>query len=38
MDVDVGGGTTIGRRFQLALAWLAIGAPLGLLMPFLACP
>lgn len=27
--------TAIGRRFQLALAWLTAGALLGLLMPFL---
>jgi len=29
------GATAIGRRFQLALAWLTIGALLGLLIPFL---
>jgi uncharacterized membrane protein len=28
-------GTAIGRRFQLALAWLITGAVLGLLIPFL---
>ena len=29
------GATAIGRRFQLALAWLAIGALLGVLLPVL---
>jgi len=33
--LDPAGATAIGRRFQLALAWLAIGALLGLLIPFL---
>jgi TMEM175 potassium channel family protein len=30
-----GGATAIGRRFQLALAWLATGALLGALLPVL---
>ena len=34
--LDPAGATAaIGRRFQLALAWLAVGALLGLLIPFL---
>jgi uncharacterized membrane protein len=33
--LDPVGATAIGRRFQLALAWLTIGALLGLLTPFL---
>jgi uncharacterized membrane protein len=33
--LDPAGATAIGRRFQLALAWLAIGALLGLLIPIL---
>jgi uncharacterized membrane protein len=33
--LDPAGATAIGRRFRLALAWLAIGALLGLLIPFL---
>jgi TMEM175 potassium channel family protein len=33
--LDAAGATAIGRRFQLALAWLTTGALLGLLMPFL---
>jgi uncharacterized membrane protein len=33
--LDPAGRTAIGRRFQLALAWLAIGALLGLLVPIL---
>jgi uncharacterized membrane protein len=33
--LDRAGATAIGRRFQLALAWLAIGALLGLLIPVL---
>lgn len=33
--LDPAGGTAIGRRFQLALAWLAIGALLGALLPVL---
>jgi len=33
--LDTAGATAIGRRFQLALAWLTIGALLGLLIPFL---
>jgi len=33
--LDPAGRTAIGRRFQLALAWLAIGALLGLLVPVL---
>jgi hypothetical protein len=33
--LDAAGATAIGRRFQLALAWLTAGALLGLLVPFL---
>jgi uncharacterized membrane protein len=33
--LDPAGATAIGRRFQLALAWLTIGALLGLLLPAL---
>ena len=33
--LDPAGATAIGRRFQLALAWLTAGALLGLLIPFL---
>ena len=33
--LDSAGATAIGRRFQLALAWLTAGALLGLLVPFL---
>ena len=33
--LDPAGATAIGRRFQLALAWLTTGALLGLLLPFL---
>ena len=33
--LDLAGATAIGKRFQLALAWLTIGALLGLLIPFL---
>ena len=33
--LDPAGRTAIGRRFQLALVWLAIGALLGLPVPFL---
>lgn len=33
--LDAAGATAIGRRFQLALAWLTTGAFLGLLIPFL---
>jgi uncharacterized membrane protein len=33
--LDPAGRRAIGRRFQLALAWLAIGALLGLLVPLL---
>ena len=33
--LDPAGATAIGRRFQLALAWLAMGALLGLLIPVL---
>jgi uncharacterized membrane protein len=33
--LDRAGATAIGRRFQLALAWLAIGALLGALLPAL---
>jgi uncharacterized membrane protein len=33
--LDPAGATAIGRRFQLALAWLTIGALLGLLLPLL---
>jgi uncharacterized membrane protein len=33
--LDPAGATAISRRFQLALAWLAIGALLGLLIPIL---
>ena len=32
--LDPAGATAIGRRFQLALAWLTTGALLGLLLPF----
>jgi uncharacterized membrane protein len=34
-DLDSVGATAIGRRFQLALAWLAIGALLGAAVPIL---
>ena len=34
-SLDPAGATAIGRRFRLALAWLTIGALLGLLTPFL---
>jgi uncharacterized membrane protein len=34
-SLDPAGATAIGRHFRLALAWLAIGALLGLLIPFL---
>jgi uncharacterized membrane protein len=33
--LDPAGATAIGRRFQLALAWLTAGALLGLPLPFL---
>ena len=33
--LDTAGATAIGRRFQLALAWLTTGALLGLPIPFL---
>ena len=33
--LDAAGVTAIGRRFQLALAWLTAGALLGLVIPFL---
>ena len=33
--LDPAGATAIGRRFQLALAWLVIGALLGALLPVL---
>jgi uncharacterized membrane protein len=33
--LDRAGATAIGRRFQLALAWLTTGALLGLLIPVL---
>src|SRR5262245_22018672 len=33
--VDPADATAIGRRFQLALGWLAIGALAGLRIPFL---
>jgi TMEM175 potassium channel family protein len=33
--LDAAAATAIGRRFQLALAWLTTGALLGLLIPFL---
>jgi uncharacterized membrane protein len=33
--LDPAGATAIGRRFQLALAWLATGAVLGALLPVL---
>jgi hypothetical protein len=33
--LDRGGATAIGRRFQLALAWLATGALLGAALPVL---
>ena len=33
--LDAAGASAIGRRFQLALAWLTTGALLGLLIPFL---
>ena len=33
--LDPAGATAIGRRFQLALAWLAIGALLGAALPAL---
>jgi uncharacterized membrane protein len=34
-SLDATGAAAIGRRFQLALAWLTTGALLGLLIPFL---
>jgi len=34
-SLDPAGATAIGRRFQLALAWLTTGVLLGLLTPFL---
>jgi uncharacterized membrane protein len=34
-DLDPAGATAIGRRFQLALAWLAAAALLGALLPVL---
>ncbi|HKN93824.1 MAG TPA: TMEM175 family protein [Thermoleophilaceae bacterium] len=34
-SLDAAGATSIGRRFQLALAWLAIGAALGAALPVL---
>ena len=33
--LDSAGATAIGRRFQLALAWLATGAMLGAALPVL---
>jgi uncharacterized membrane protein len=33
--LDPAGATAIGRRYQLALAWLTTGTLLGLLIPFL---
>lgn len=33
--LDAAGATAIGSRFQLALAWLAIGAVLGAVLPIL---
>ena len=33
--LDTAGATAIGRRFQLALVWLAIGAALGAVLPVL---
>ena len=33
--LDPAGATAIGRRFQLALAWLAVGALLGAVLPVL---
>jgi hypothetical protein len=33
--LDSAGATAIGKRFQLALAWLATGALLGALLPVL---
>jgi uncharacterized membrane protein len=33
--LDSAGATAIGRRFQLALAWLATGALLGTVLPVL---
>jgi uncharacterized membrane protein len=33
--LDSAGATAIGRRFQLALAWLTLGAVLGLALPVL---
>ena len=33
--LDAAGARAIGRRFELALAWLTAGALLGLLLPFL---
>jgi hypothetical protein len=33
--LDPDGATAISRRFQLALAWLATGAVLGVLLPVL---
>ena len=34
-EADPAGATAIGRRFQLALAWLAVGALLGAALPVL---
>jgi hypothetical protein len=34
-DLDPSGATAISMRFQLALAWLAIGALLGAFLPLL---
>jgi uncharacterized membrane protein len=36
--LDPAGATAIGRRFEIALAWLAAGALLGALCPFWASP
>jgi hypothetical protein len=33
--LDSAAATAIGRRFQLALAWLTTGAPLGAVLPVL---
>ena len=33
--LDAAGATAIGRRFQLALAWLGTGALLGVVLPVL---
>jgi hypothetical protein len=35
LEADRAGATAISRRFQLALAWLAIGALLGAVLPLL---